>query len=50
MTNKQKRVAVIKALDYLIAEGMVVKEGKNYRLKTKKEQQEELNCIKNERE
>jgi hypothetical protein len=50
MTNKQKRVAVIKALDYLIAEGMVVKEGDSYRLKSKKEQRYELNSIKNERE
>lgn len=50
MNNKEKRVAVLKALEYLIAEGMVVEENGQYRVKSKKENQEELNYILNERE
>lgn len=48
MTKPEKIAAVTKALDYLIAEGMVVKEGNNYRLKTEKELELELYNVLNE--
>lgn len=43
MTKKQKVKAVEKALQYLIAEGFVVKVGNEYRLKTEEELQKEIN-------
>ena len=40
--TKQQRQEVEKALEYLIAEGFVVKIGNEYRLKTQEELNEEL--------
>lgn len=42
LTKKEQEEYVQQKLDYLIAEGMVVKVGNKYRKKTKKEQQQEL--------
>lgn len=41
--TKQQRQEVKKALDYLIAEGFVVKVGNKYRLKTEEEISKEIN-------
>ena len=49
MTNKQKHQAVEKALQYLIEEGIVVKQRDgNYRLKTDIELKEEMEAILND--
>jgi hypothetical protein len=45
MTKKQQIKAVEQALEYLITEGFVVKEGDAYRYKTKKEQQMEMEAL-----
>ena len=42
MTEKQKREQVQQTLDYMIAEGMVVKVKGGYRLKTEQELEEEM--------
>jgi len=42
MTEKQKREQVQQTLDYMIAEGMVVKVKGGYRLKTERELEEEM--------
>jgi hypothetical protein len=43
--NKEEIAQVQSALDYLIAEGIAIKIGDGYRLKTKKELQEEMSEI-----
>lgn len=45
MTNKEKREAVQRELDYMIAEGMAVKTKGGYRLKTEKELEEEMDAL-----
>lgn len=47
LTKKETRVLVKNALNYLIAEGVVVKTGHKYRMKTKKEIAQELKAIEN---
>lgn len=42
MTEKEKREQVQQTLDYMIAEGMVVKVKGGYRLKTERELEEEM--------
>jgi hypothetical protein len=42
LPKKEQEQYIQHQLDYLIAEGMVVKVGKKYRRKTKKEQKQEL--------
>ena len=44
-TKKEQEEYVQQKLNYLIAEGLVVKVGNKYRKKTKKEQQQELKKI-----
>ena len=49
MTNKQKHQAVEKALQYLIEEGMVIKQNDGkYRLKTELELKKEMEVILND--
>jgi len=48
MTEKQKRKQVQQALDYMIAEGMVVKVKGGYRLKTEKELEQEMEALCND--
>lgn len=45
--DKELKKAIKQTLDYMIAEGMVVKIGNEYRLKTKKELQKELHKLLN---
>lgn len=45
MTYKQQYEAVQKHMEYLVAEGIAVKIGNEYRLKTKKEIKQELEEI-----
>lgn len=45
MTEQEKREQVQQTLDYLIAEGMVVKVRGGYRLKTEQELEEEMNAV-----
>lgn len=45
MTDKEKREAIQRELDYMIAEGMVVKVKGGYRLKTERELEEEMNAL-----
>lgn len=45
MTKQQKKKAVEQALEYLIAEGFVVKEGDKYRHKTDKEIKKEMEVL-----
>lgn len=45
MTDKEKREQVQQTLDYMIAEGMVVKVKGGYRLKTERELEEEMDAI-----
>jgi hypothetical protein len=47
LTKKETREMVKTALNYLIAEGVVVKKGNKYRMKTKKEIAQELKDIEN---
>jgi isocitrate dehydrogenase len=47
ISKKETRRLVKNALDYLIAEGVVVKIGNKYRMKTKKEIARELKAIEN---
>jgi len=42
MTDKEKREQVQQTLDYMIAEGIVVKVKGGYRLKTERELEEEM--------
>ena len=42
MTDKQKREQIQQTLDYMIAEGMVLKVKGGYRLKTERELEEEM--------
>jgi len=44
-SKKELKEAIQLSLKYLIEEGVVLKEGKKYRLKTKKEIKKELNDI-----
>ena len=45
MTDKEKREQVQQELNYMIAEGMVVKVRGGYRLKTEKELEEEMDAL-----
>jgi hypothetical protein len=45
MTKQQKHKAIEQALEYLIAEGFVVKEGDQYRYKTDKEMKKEMEAL-----
>ena len=45
MTEKQKREQVQQTLDYMIAEGMVVKVKGGYRLKTERELEQEMEAL-----
>lgn len=45
MTDKEKREQVQQALDYMIAEGMVVKVRGGYRMKTERELEEEMDAL-----
>jgi hypothetical protein len=45
MNIKQKKEAIVQVLDYLIAEGFVVKEGDKYRYKTNKELKKEMEAL-----
>jgi len=49
LTKKETKKQVKKALDYLLAEGVIVKIGHRYRMKTKKEIETELKEIENAR-
>jgi hypothetical protein len=45
MNIKQKKEEIVQVLDYLIAEGFVVKEGNKYRYKTDKELKNEMEAL-----
>lgn len=45
MTDKEKKEQIQQTLDYLIAEGMVVKVRGGYRLKTEQELEEEMEAL-----
>ena len=45
MTDQEKREQVQQTLDYLIAEGMVVKVKGGYRMKTERELEEEMETL-----
>ena len=45
MTDKEKREAIQRELNYMIAEGMVKKVKGGYRLKTEKELEEEMDAL-----
>jgi len=47
MTEQEKREQVQQTLDYMIAEGMVVKVRGGYRLKTEQELEEEMEALSN---
>jgi hypothetical protein len=49
LTKRETKKQVKKALDYLLTEGVVVKVGHRYRMKTKKEIEAELKEIENAR-
>lgn len=48
MTERQKREQVQQTLDYMIAEGMVVRVKGGYRLKTEKELEQEMDTLYND--
>lgn len=45
MTDKQKKEQIQQTLDYLIAEGMVVKVKGGYRLKSEQELEQEMDAL-----
>jgi hypothetical protein len=45
MTDQEKREQVQQTLDYMIAEGMVVKVKGGYRMKTERELEEEMETL-----
>lgn len=45
MTDQEKREQIQQTLDYMIAEGMVVKVKGGYRLKTEQELEEEMDAL-----
>lgn len=45
MTDKEKKKQIQQTLDYLIAEGMVVKVKGGYRLKTEQELEKEMEAL-----